>query len=183
MMNHSSVAPVDAPHQQTQFEQDVLALRPVLTAFAHRFYRSADDIEDLVQETLLKALRNSDKFQPGSALKSWLFTIMRNHFCTEIKMRNREPVTAFDHMELLPASFPNQEWCLYQKEVAQAIKRMPAGQRAALIQISAGVSYEDAASSCGCEVGTIKSRVSRARRQLTVELGDIFQKDVYGACN
>jgi RNA polymerase sigma-70 factor (ECF subfamily) len=70
---------------------------------------------------------------------------------------------------------PDQDWAIYRTEAQRLIDRMPADRRSALLQISAGVSYEQAATSLGCEVGTIKSRVNRARATLIAELGDIFK--------
>jgi RNA polymerase sigma-70 factor (ECF subfamily) len=75
---------------------------------------------------------------------------------------------------------PGQDWAIYQAEAERLINLMPAERRSALLQVSAGVSYEEAAMSLGCEVGTIKSRVSRARATLMAELGDIFTaRDLY----
>lgn len=156
------------------FESEILKLRPALHAFASRFCRSRQEIDDLVQDTLLKALRFRDRFQSGTSLKSWLFTIMRNHFYSEFHVRKREPVTAYQLLDLLTPSLPDQEWVVCQHEVSKAIDRLPRQQRLALLQVCAGTSYDEAASSLGCEVGTIKSRVSRARHRLHAEFGDMF---------
>jgi RNA polymerase sigma-70 factor (ECF subfamily) len=160
--------------QRSKFEHDVIALTPALRAFAYHFYRTKDDIDDLVQETLLKALRFRDKFQPGTNLKSWMFTIMRNLFFTQFHCRKREPVMEDKQLDLWSVSPPSQEWALYERDVAMAIDRLPFAFRSALLQVSAGVSYEDAAQSLGCEVGTIKSRVSRARHHLMAEFDGLF---------
>ena len=69
---------------------EIVAYMPALRSFAHTFHRNATDADDLVQETLLKALANLDKFQEGTNLKSWMFTIMRNTFCTRAKLAKRE---------------------------------------------------------------------------------------------
>jgi RNA polymerase sigma-70 factor (ECF subfamily) len=72
--------------------EEVVALIPALRAFAHTFYRHPNDADDLVQETLVKALSNLDHFKEGTRLKSWLFTIMRNSFCTRYRIAKRETV-------------------------------------------------------------------------------------------
>ena len=164
----------EAKQQQLKFDHDIVALTPALRAFALRFCHTKDDIDDLVQETLFKALRFHDKFQPGTNLKSWLFTIMRNQYFSQFRCRKRETVTEDEQLDRLLASPPSQEWTLYERDVAKAIERMPPASRSALMQVSAGISYEEAAHSLGCEVGTIKSRVSRARHQLAVEFSDLF---------
>jgi len=160
--------------EQRVFEQNVVALTPALRAFAFRFCQSKDDIDDLVQETLLKALRYRYKFEPGTHLKSWLFTIMRNHFCSQFKSRKRETPMEDGQLEALLTSPPDQEWSLYEKDVSDAIDRMPVIFRSALMEVTAGISYEDAALSAGCKVGTIKSRVNRARHHLAVQFDDLF---------
>ena len=163
---------VDA--DKCKFEHDVVVLTPALRAFACRFCRTSDDRDDLVQETLLKALRYRQRFEPGTHLKSWLFTIMRNHYFSQFKARKRETTMEDSQLEALLTTLPNQEWSMHEQDVSKAIERMPPAFRAALLQVTSGISYEDAASSAGCEVGTIKSRVSRARHQLATQFSDLF---------
>jgi RNA polymerase sigma-70 factor (ECF subfamily) len=156
------------------FDEDVLAVKLALRAFARRLCRNETDVEDLVQETLVKAFRHRELFQPGTKLKSWLFSIMRNHFNTQYFQRKRESTASMEDIELSLTCMPGQDWVLYQAEAERIIQKMAPERRSALLQISAGISYEDAAASLGCEVGTIKSRVNRARSILIAELGDIF---------
>jgi RNA polymerase sigma-70 factor (ECF subfamily) len=99
---------------------------------------------------------------------------MRNLFNTQYGQRKREPLSSDEHIERQMTCLPDQDWALYQAETVQVINRMPAERRSALLQISAGISYEEAAISLGCEIGTVKSRVGRARAVLNAELGEIF---------
>ncbi|MBA5800468.1 MULTISPECIES: sigma-70 family RNA polymerase sigma factor [Rhizobium] len=160
-----------ADHAAT--EAEMVELTPRLRAFARRFLRSDDDIDDLVQETLLKALNSLHLYQPGTSLKSWLFTILRNTFCTNYRRRIREPVgmeAAIEQLSIAPA----QEWALREREVQQALTLLSDDMRRALTLVAAGTSYEDAARICGCQLGTLKSRVSRARQSLALLLGNGF---------
>ncbi|CDX22624.1 RNA polymerase, sigma-24 subunit, ECF subfamily (fragment) [Mesorhizobium sp. ORS 3324] len=117
-----------------------------------------------MQETLTKALANLDKFEPGTRLKSWLFTIMRNTHYTRIKAAGREAPGLLDCASRRPISEPSQEWSIRSKEVYQAIQKLPEHQREVLMLIGVlGVSYEETAGICNCAVGTVKSRLNRAR--------------------
>jgi RNA polymerase sigma-70 factor (ECF subfamily) len=146
---------------------------PALRAFARTFVRDRERADDLVQETLVKALANLDKFQPGTRMKSWLFTIMRNTFYTEFRRRNRETPGDIDDISIRLRAEATQEWTCAVREMEQALGRLPAQQRQVLILIGVGgVSYEEASEICGCAVGTIKSRLNRARATLLRELGE-----------
>ena len=146
---------------------DILATVPSLRAFAISLSGNADRADDLVQETLLRALAHIDSFQPGSNLPAWLFTILRNLFRSEYRKRRREVEDADGrHAESLK-SHPEQTGRVEFSEFRAALAKLPSDQREALILVGAsGFSYEDAATICGCAVGTIKSRVNRARTRL-----------------
>ena len=152
-------------------ESEIVQLTPALRAFARRFLRSEDDVDDLMQETLLKALNSLHCYQPGTSLKSWLFTIMRNTFCTNYRRQKREP-TAIDAAMEQVAVAPSQEWALRERELEQALMQLSDDRRRALILVATGTSYEDAARLCGCRLGTLKSRVNRARCSLLSMLGN-----------
>lgn len=148
-------------------------LIPALRAFARTFCRAPDDADDLVQETLLKGLANLDKFEPGTRLKSWLFTIMRNTHYTRVKIAAREAPGLLDCASSRPVSEASQDWSMQSKEVHQAIQQLPAHQREVLMLIGVlGVSYEETADICGCAVGTVKSRLNRARAGVLETLGE-----------
>jgi len=145
----------------------ILAAVPSLRAFAISLSGNVDRADDLVQETLLRALANIDSFQPGTNLPAWLFTILRNLFRSEYRKRRREVEDADgSYAETLKAQ-PSQTSHVEFQEFRTALAKVPPDQREALILVGAsGFSYEEAAEICGCAVGTIKSRVNRARTRL-----------------
>jgi len=117
----------------------------------------------------LRAMANIDTFQPGTNMSAWLFTILRNLFRSEYRKRRREVEDADGSYAESLKSHPEQQSRVEFEEFRTALGKLPPDQREALILVGAsGFSYEDAASICGCAVGTIKSRVSRARKQLQV---------------
>ncbi|TPI77995.1 sigma-70 family RNA polymerase sigma factor [Mesorhizobium sp. B2-8-9] len=154
-------------------ETSIVALIPALRAFARTFCREAYDADDLVQETLTKGLANLDKFEPGTRLKSWLFTIMRNTHYTRVKAAAREAPGLLDCASSRPISEPSQDWSVQSREVHQAIQKLPSHQREVLMLIGVlGFSYEETAEICGCAVGTVKSRLNRARAGVLEFLGE-----------
>ena len=145
----------------------VLGAVPSLRAFAISLCGNVDRADDLVQETLLRALANIDFFQPGTNMSAWLFTILRNHFRSEYRKRRREVEDTDGHHAELLKSQPEQYGHVEFREFREALAQLPSDQREALILVGAsGFSYEEAAGICGCAVGTIKSRVNRARTRL-----------------
>src|SRR6202007_874086 len=138
---------------------DILASVPSLRAFAISLSGNGDRADDLVQETLLRALANIDSFQPGSNLPAWLFTILRNLFRSEYRKRRREVEdTDGSYAETLK-SHPEQHSRVEFEEFRVALAKLPPDQREALLLVGAtGFSYEEAAAICECAVGTIKSR-------------------------
>ncbi|MFN7025050.1 MAG: sigma-70 family RNA polymerase sigma factor [Pseudorhizobium sp.] len=152
---------------------EVLQYAPALQSFARRFYPHFHDADDLVQETLLKALANLDKFRPGTNMKSWMFTIMRNAFCTRYGHGKREFVGIEDCASLNLAIAPPQEWSVRAQEFHRALLELPDHYRDAFEAVlMRGESYEEAASRCDCPIGTIKSRVNRARSSLLKSMGE-----------
>ena len=157
----------------------VVDLIPALRAFARTFYRNPNDADDLVQDTLVKALNAFDTFEPGTRLKSWMFTIMRNTFYTRIKMYTRESPGAIDCVAAMPTIEPTQEWSIRGKEVFDALNRLPPHQREVMTLIGVlGESYEDTAVICGCAIGTVKSRLNRARQSILEDLGESSSRSV-----
>jgi RNA polymerase sigma factor (sigma-70 family) len=135
--------------------------------------RRASDADDLVQETLVKGIASIRQYQPGTRLKSWLFTIMRNTFYTRAKLRKREAPGGADCVSLLPTAEATQEWSIRGTEIEVAINALPPQQREVLILIGVlGISYEESARICDCAIGTIKSRLNRARSTLLELLGE-----------
>jgi RNA polymerase sigma-70 factor (ECF subfamily) len=145
----------------------MLAAVPSLRAFAISLSGNVDRADDLVQETLLRALANIDSFEPGTNMSAWLFTILRNLFRSEYRKRRREVEDADGRYAETLKSHPEQTGRVEFSEFRAALAKLPSDQREALILVGAsGFSYEDAAAICGCAVGTIKSRVNRARTRL-----------------
>jgi RNA polymerase sigma-70 factor (ECF subfamily) len=158
----------------------VLAAVPSLRAFAISLSGNVDRADDLVQETLLRALVNIDSFEPGTNLSAWLFTILRNLFRSEYRKRRREVEDGDGTYAESLKSQPEQEARVEFREFRAALAKLPPDQREALILVGAsGFSYEEAAGICGCAVGTIKSRVNRARTRLA-ELMSIESLDDFG---
>lgn len=157
----------------------VLEFLPALRAFARSLTRNRTEADDLVQETLLKALSNMDKFDPGTNLRAWLFTILRNTYYTEIRKRRRESDGISALSQLDTNIGPSQEWSATLSSLKDALGKLPDDQREALVLVgAAGLSYEEAAEVCGCALGTIKSRVNRARAKLLVLMGADETADV-----
>jgi len=145
----------------------VLDTVPSLRAFAISLCGNIDRADDLVQETMLRALSHIDSFEPGTNMPAWLFTILRNLFRSEYRKRRREVEDADGRYAETLKSHPEQPGRIEFEEFRTALAKLPADQREALILVGAsGFSYEDAASICGCAIGTIKSRVNRARTRL-----------------
>jgi RNA polymerase sigma-70 factor, ECF subfamily len=151
---------------------EMVALMPQMHNFARSLCRDAVRAADLVQEALLRALSNVERFQPGTNLKAWLFTILRNEHYSQLRRQKFEAVGMDTSTLPEPSVLPNHDGEIELRELNDALSTLPTGQRTALLLVSAsGLSYEEAAAICGCAVGTIKSRVARAREML-VELLD-----------
>jgi RNA polymerase sigma-70 factor, ECF subfamily len=154
--------------RRSQYMRDQLpAFLPHLRAFALHLTRDPVRSDDLVQNTVLRAWTNLDRFQRGTNLAGWLFTIMRNSFYSEHRKRRWEVEDPEgDYARRLVAQ-PEQEPKLMLQDLQEALIRLPPGQRKALLLVAEqGETYENAAALCGVAVGTIKSRVNRARTQL-----------------
>lgn len=154
-------------------KEQVVELIPALRAFARTFCYHPHDADDLVQETLTRAIASFDQFSEGTRLKSWLFTIMRNTFNTTYRKRQRESVGMPQSVLATLVVQPDQEWSVRSKEFHAALMRLPENHREVIMMVSVlGESYEDTAAVCGCAVGTVKSRMNRARQRLREELGE-----------
>ncbi|TYR34924.1 sigma-70 family RNA polymerase sigma factor [Mesorhizobium microcysteis] len=152
---------------ESTFKQDLLGAIPSLRAFAMSLAQNADKADDLVQETLVKAWDKQASFQMGTNLKAWVFTILRNEFYSQMRKRGREVQDSDGVITARLAVHPAQQGSLDLDDFRAALETLPEDQREAIILIGAsGFSYEEAAEICDCAVGTIKSRVSRARSRL-----------------
>lgn len=153
-------------------QTELLGIVPNLRAFAKTLTGRHDLADDLVQDTLVKAWKNQDKFETGTNLKAWLFTILRNTFLSNVRRRSAE-VEDPDGLHLEHFGRPEgQSAHVDMLDFAKVFAQLPPDQREALILVGAeGFTCEEAAEMCGCAVGTIKSRVSRARSKLHEMLG------------
>jgi RNA polymerase sigma-70 factor (ECF subfamily) len=162
--------------------ETILAAVPGLRAFAISLCGNVDRADDLVQETLVRAIAHIDSFQPGTNMSAWLFTILRNLFRSEYRKRRREVEDgdgAYAQSLKSPAEQPGR---IELREFGVALATLPPDQRVALTLVGAlGFSYEEAAAICECAVGTIKSRVNRARIRLaallSIETGDAAEEE------
>jgi RNA polymerase sigma-70 factor (ECF subfamily) len=146
-----------------------------LRAFAVSLCGDRERADDLVQETLFKAWNHLDSFKEGTNLKAWLFTILRNTYFSERRKRKREVEDTDGSYAARLSSRPEQYGHMDMKDFQAALAQLPDDQREALILVgAAGFSYEEAAEISDCAVGTIKSRVNRARTRLgqMLELGE-----------
>lgn len=146
---------------------EMLSLIPKLRSFAVSLSHDRDQAEDLIQETLLSACRNIDRFQPGTNMVAWLFTILRNHFYSEYRRRRRDVQDVEGGYTKSLVVQPEQIIHTESEELWAALDRLPKNMRDILLLVGVGgASYAEAARICGCATGTAKSRVHRARMRL-----------------
>jgi RNA polymerase sigma-70 factor, ECF subfamily len=151
------------------FQDTLVEHLPSLRAFALRLSGNRAMADDLVQETAIRALCNIDRFVPGTNMKAWLCTILRNQFYNE--MRSRSAMAAYAAIPQPTIHAGEQESRVEMRELERAFRSLPAAQSEALSLVGAsGFSYEEAADIVGCPRGTIKSRVCRARMTLEQQL-------------
>jgi len=159
------------------FKSDLLAAIPALRAFAASLCGRVEWSDDLVQETLVKAWANRNSFEPGSRMQAWLFTILRNEYYSEYRRRRHEVADPEGRIAARLTTHPAQDSHVAFREFQTALFKLPPIHREALILVGAsGFSYEQAAAICNCAIGTMKSRVARARSKL----GQLLPLEVHG---
>lgn len=163
----------DSPVQESSssFQNELVALLPQLRAFARSLCGNRDQADDLVQEAVARAWRARTSFTPGTSMRAWTFTILRNTYFSELRRQKRQDTLSAEaaHDWVLP----EQEGGLHLSDVERALNRLSPERRAALLLVSMGdFSYAEAAEICDCPIGTLRSRVSRARRDLEAMLDD-----------
>jgi RNA polymerase sigma-70 factor, ECF subfamily len=162
---------MDSGESDHNVTEEMVSLVPQLHTFARSLCRDGVRADDLVQEALLRAFNNIRRFKPGTNLKAWLFTIVRNEHYSQLRRRKFEAHDIPGDALPEPSVPPDHDGELELRDLNRALASLSPGQRAALILVSAsGFSYDEAASICGCAVGTIKSRVARARSSLLAML-------------
>jgi len=157
---------------EADFCAGLLAATPHLRAFAKSLAGDRDRADDLVQDTLLRAWLYRDRFEPGTNLQAWLITMLRNLFYSEYRKRRPE-VEDVDGLYAATLATPaEQPGCVELADLRSALMGLPDEQRETVLLVGAeGYGYEEAAVICGIKIGTIKSRVNRARRRLAELLG------------
>jgi RNA polymerase sigma-70 factor (ECF subfamily) len=181
MSNEQRVTPERSAEDKRAFKRDLTEVVPHLRAFARGLCGRPDMADDLVQETLLKAWAAQDRFEPGTSMRAWTFVILRNAYLTDMRrnrFRGEYDETTAERILTAPAA---QEEPIHLSDMHRALLTLPPERREALLLVGAGgFSYEEAAQICGCAVGTIKSRVGRARAALTVmiEEGSIPERSI-----
>ncbi len=153
---------------------EMMAHLPQLRAFARSLTGNRERADDLVQDTIIRALNAEHQFNEGTNLKAWLMTILRNHYINGLRQKKWEG----DPLEDLPESMFStpavQDDKVALQEVSAVLMKMSPEHREVLVLISAaGLSYEEAAEVCGCAVGTVKSRLNRARIELKRMVGEM----------
>ncbi len=149
------------------FKEALLAAMPAVRGFARTFERNGPKADDLVQEAMVKAWANREKFQPGTNMKAWLFTILRNAYISQTRKRRREVEDADGALTGSLSEAGRQQGHMAMLDLRAALAELPDDQREALLLVGAsGFSYDEAAEIVGVAAGTIKSRVSRARARL-----------------
>lgn len=155
------------------FKRQLTEVIPHLRAFARGLCGRPDMADDLVQETLLKAWAAQERFEPGTSMRAWTFVILRNAYLTDMRrnrFRGEYDESVAERILTAPAA---QEEPMHLSDMHRALLTLPPERREALLLVGAGgFSYEEAADICGCAVGTIKSRVGRARAALTTMIED-----------
>ncbi len=165
--------PKRTPAQKADFKRELTEVVPHLRAFARGLCGRPDMADDLVQETLLKAWAAQERFEPGTSMRAWTFVILRNAYLTDMRrnrFRGEYDEAVAERILTAPAG---QEEPIHLSDMHRALLTLPPERREALLLVGAGgFSYEEAADICGCAVGTIKSRVGRARAALTSMLAE-----------
>lgn len=156
---------------KADFKRELAAVVPHLRAFARGLCGRADMADDLVQEALLKAWAAQDRFEPGTSMRAWTFVILRNAYLTDMRRNRFRGEYDEGVAERILTAPAGQEEPIHLADLHRALLTLPPERREALLLVGAGgFSYEEAAEICGCAVGTIKSRVGRARAALNAML-------------
>jgi RNA polymerase sigma-70 factor (ECF subfamily) len=160
-----------------ELRASLLKAIPHLRAFAISLTGKVDQADDLVQEAIMRGLGHLDSFTPGTDLQAWLFTILRNLFYTSLRKRRREVEDPDGVIAGMLSTAPEQHGRLDLNDLRTALGNLSVEQREALLLVGAeGMSYEEAAAICEVNIGTIKSRINRARTRLA-ELLDVADTD------
>lgn len=152
---------------------DILSHIPALRLFARSLTGRYGDADDLVQDTLVRAIAAAKSYTPGTNMRAWMFTIMRNRFYNDRIKLSRERPGAEDCISTIPTTPERQYWQVRGREIEAALMGLPQAYReAVMLVLVTGESYQAASEILDCDIGTIKSRISRGRKLLQVALGE-----------
>ena len=172
-MSEARTRPERSEEDDKAFKKELVALIPHLRAFARTLTGDATAADDLAQDAMMKAWDARASFQMGTNMKAWTFMILRNQFYSEKRRSWRQSQLDQEAAERTLVAVDDPEAPVALDELRQGLAMLPPEQREALILVGAGgFAYEEAADICGCAVGTVKSRVSRARKALQAILED-----------
>jgi len=167
----------DDPARDHAFRGELVVLIPHLRAFARTLTGDPTAADDLAQEAMMKAWDARASFEMGTNMKAWTFIILRNQFYSEKRRSWRQSQLDQEAAERTLVAIDDPAAPVALDELRLGLAMLPAEQREALVLVGAGgFAYEEAAEVCGCAVGTVKSRVSRARRALM----GILERGEYG---
>ncbi|HEY0957986.1 MAG TPA: sigma-70 family RNA polymerase sigma factor [Novosphingobium sp.] len=160
-------SPDNATRNDDEFKRDLVSALPHLRAFARGLCGRPDFADDLVQETAIKAWAARDRFIPGTSIRAWTFAILRNHYLSDLRRNRRQVDYDPDAVERMLVMDADQEAPVHLADMQAALTRLSPERREALLLVGAGgFTYEEAAQICDCAIGTMKSRVARARIEL-----------------
>ena len=173
MAEHSKARPTNTQADDDAFKRELVKLIPHLRAFARTLAGDPASADDLAQDAMMKAWDARTSFQMGTNMKAWTFMILRNQFYSEKRRSWRQSQLDQEAAERTLVAVDDPEAPVALDELRLSLAALPAEQREALILVGAGgFAYEEAAEICGCAIGTVKSRVSRARKALHAILED-----------
>ncbi|ABC64138.1 sigma-70 family RNA polymerase sigma factor [Erythrobacter litoralis] len=153
--------------EKVEFKRELQEVIPHLRAFARGLCGRPDMADDLVQEALMKAWAAQERFEPGTSMRAWTFVILRNAYLTDMRRNRFRGEYDEGVAERILTAPAGQEEPIHLSDMHRALLTLPPERREALLLVGAGgFSYEEAADICGCAIGTIKSRVGRARSAL-----------------
>lgn len=176
------------PERHQRFEAEAMPFMKAVYNTALRLTRREEDAGDLLQETYLRAYRTFDAFTPGTNCKAWLFTILYSIFVNRYRKARREPAMVsiddvdekFHRMLRGTAAAPAGQERWTDAEVEAALGGLPESFRSAVLLVDVEeLSYEEAAAVLACPVGTVRSRLFRARKLLSVSLQDYARRAGY----
>jgi RNA polymerase sigma-70 factor (ECF subfamily) len=157
--------PAESADAEREFRERLLALLPFLRAFSRTLCGDTALAEDVVQDALCKAWEARQSFRPGTNLKAWSFKILRNCYYNHCRRVWRRPALDEALAAAIEAPPDEQMWAVHLADTIEALDVLSVAQRKALILVTlGGATYSDVAAICNCPVGTVKSRVTRARK-------------------